>query len=169
MLSYNRYVFCNAVLAPALLILPALSAQSPAQHHAVVEWYAELSAARNPASGAQAQTVQTRATGKVTVDVDFPHKTVTFHVDVKDISDVAKIEVRSDLSSGELAGPTILTIYDAHDGPFTGSLTKTVTGKAFDYVTAPILNSRAGIVITTGTNPDGEITGQIVMHKRYEK
>jgi len=154
-------------LVPALLILPALSAQSPAQHHAVVEWYAELSPARNPARGAQALTVQTRATGKVTVDVDFPRKTVTFHVDVKDISGIAKIEVRADLSPGDLAGPTIFTIYDAHDGPFAGSLTRTVTGKAFEYVATPILNSRAGIVITTDKNPDGEITGQIVMHKRY--
>lgn len=168
MRGYKRCVFCNAVLAPVLLILPALSAQPPAQHHAVIEWNAELSPARNPARGARALTVRTRATGKVTVDVDFPSRTVTFHVDVKDISGVAKIEVRSDLSSRDLAGPTIFTIYDAHDGPFTGSLTRTVTDKAFEYVATPILNSRAGIVITTGTNPDGEITGRIVMHKRYE-
>ena len=168
MLSDRRYVFCKAVLVPALLILPALSTQSSAQHHAIVEWYAELSPARNPARGTQALTVQTRGTGKVKVDIDFPRKTVTFHVDAKDISGIGKIEVRADVSPGDLAGPTLLTIYDAHDGPFTGSLTRTATGQAFEYVATPILNSRAGIVITTDKNPDGEITGQIVMHKRYE-
>ena len=168
MLSYKRYVFCPAVLVPALLVLPALSPQSFAQHHAVVEWYADLSPARIPSRGAQALTVQTRATGRVTVDVDFPRKTVTFHVDAKDISGVGKIEVRADSSPGDLAGPAIFTIYDAHDGAFKGSLTKTVTGQAFEFVATPILNSRAGIVVTTDKNPDGEITGQIVMHKHYE-
>ena len=168
MLSYTRYVVSKAVLVPALLVLPALSTPSFAQHHAVVEWYADLSPARIPSRGAQALTVQTRATGKVAVDVDFPRKTVTFHVDAKGISGVGKIEVRADSSPGDLAGPTIFTLYDAHDGPFTGSLTKTVTGQAFEYVATQILNSRAGIVITTDKNPDGEITGQIVMHKRYE-
>ena len=171
MLSCRRCLFCKTVSLSALLILSALStqthlsAQQSAQHHAAIEWYAEL-APSSTADGAQASTVQTRATGKVTVTVDFPKQTLTFHIEAKDISGVGKIEVRTDLTRSDAAGSPIFTIY-AHDGPFTGSLTKTVTGQAFEHLATPILNSRAWIVITTDKNPDREIAGKIIMHKHY--
>jgi CHRD domain-containing protein len=169
MFNRTRHVFRNAVMPPAVLIFSALSTQLFAQHGAIVEWYADLSPARNEALGAHASNVQTRATGKVTVEVDFPSKTVTFHVNTKNMAGVDKIELRSYLSSGQLAKPAIFTIYDAREGSFTESLTKTVKGAAFEQVATQILNGVAGILVTTDKNPDGEISGKIVMHKHYRR
>jgi hypothetical protein len=159
---------CCAALA-ALLLLAALTEPSTAQHHAIVEWFADLSPAPHAAQGPPVLGAKSRLMGRVTVAVDFPHQTITFHVDAKNIPGIGKIEVRTNRSRGDYGGPSIFTIYDANDGPFTGSLTKTVGGAAFTYVATPILNSRAAIVIVTHANPDGEIAGAIVMHKRYEK
>jgi hypothetical protein len=163
-------VVCKALLmaAPILAIHASLS-QSVTTHHAVVEWYADLSAARKVEKGTEPERVATRATGRVTAAVDFPHQTITFHVDAKGISGVKKIEVRADNSQGDAAGPAIFTIYDAHDGPFTGSLTRAATGPVFTYVATPILNGRAAIVIASDAYPDGEIVGKIEMHKHYAK
>ena len=105
----------------------------------------------------------------MTVDVDFPRKTVTFHVDTKNISGVNKIELRSYSARDLLGKQVIYTIYDAHEGAFSGSLVKTVTGAAFEQVARPIVNSLAAIVVTTDRNPDGEIAGKIVMHKRHPR
>jgi hypothetical protein len=159
---------CKALLiAASILVIHTSLSQSLPQHHAVVEWYADLSAARKVVKGTERATVDTRATGRVTAAVDFPRQTVTFHVDAKGISRVRKIEVRADNSQGDSAGPSIFTIYDAHDGPFKGSLTRTAAGSVFTYVATPILNSRAAIVITSDAYPDGEIVGKIEMHKHY--
>jgi hypothetical protein len=156
----------------AVSIIPALRAQTPAHNHAIVEWYADLSPAKspkNPSQGMQARLVQTPSTGTVTTSFDFDHRTVTFHVEAKDIPGVRTIEVRTVRSHGELGGPTIFTLYDSHDGPFSGTLTKSVTGQSFTQVATPILNGQAAVVVTTEANPDGEIAGMIAMHKRYEK
>jgi hypothetical protein len=163
-----RYAPLFAALA-VLPIISALSAQTPAHNHAIVEWYADLSGAKDASLGVRAQAVQTRATGKVTASFDFDHQAVTFNVEAKGITGVEKIEVRAARSRGDLSGPAIITIYDSRDGPFTGALTKTVTGRSFTQVSTPIINGQAAVVITTHTHPDGEIAGFIVMHKRYEQ
>jgi len=159
------------VMRPTVVTLLALATHLSAQHaqHAIVEWYADLSPAKASTVGARAAIVQTSATGRVTVDVDFPRKTVTFHVDTKNISGVNKIELRSYSARDLLGKQVIYTIYDAHEGAFSGSLVKTVTGAAFEQVARPIVNSLAAIVVTTDRNPDGEIAGKIVMHKRHPR
>jgi CHRD domain len=148
-----------------LVIAMRLLAQ-PAQH-AIVEWYADLSAARASTVGARAAIVPTSATGRVTVEVDFPRRTVTFHVDTKNLSGVNKIELHTYSAPNLLRKQAIYTVYDSSEGSFSGSMVKSVTGAAFDQVATPIVNSLAAIVVTTVRNPDGEIAGKIVMHKRH--
>jgi hypothetical protein len=169
MLSRTRYV-CRASLVAlsSLAILAAFNGPSSAQHNAMVEWAANLSPAKKPDHDAHALTVQTQAKGTVTVEVDFPHQTVTFHVDTKELSGVKKIELRAINPVGNFGGPTLFVIYDIREGPFTGLLTRTVGGPAFTSVVTPILDERAGVVISTDANPDGEIDGKITMRKRYE-
>ena len=158
-------------MRPTLVTLLALATQLLAQHaqHAIVEWYADLSPAKASTVGARAPIVPTTATGRVTVEVDFPGKTVTFHVETKNLSGVSKIELRTYSARDLLGKQAIYTIYDAQEGAFSGSLVKSVTGVAFDQVATPILNSLAAIVIKTDKNPDGEIAGKIVMHKRQPR
>ena len=155
------------VVCFALAMIPVLNGQMPAHSHAIVDWYANLTGATD-ASALQADTVRTRATGKATASFDFDRQAVTFNVEAKDIRGVQKIEVRSSRVRGDLSGPTIFTIYDSHDGPFTGSVSKTVTGPAFKQITTPIVNGQSVVVICTVTYPDGEIASSIGMHKRYE-
>ena len=158
-------------MRPIVVTLLALATPLLAQHaqHAIVEWYADLSPAKASTVGARAAIFQTNATGRVTVNVDFPNKTITFHVDTKNMSGVDKIELRTYSARDLLGKQAIYTIYDAHDGAFSDSLVKSVTGTAFDQLAKPILNSLAAIVVTTDKNPDGEIAGKIVMHKRHPK
>jgi hypothetical protein len=157
------------VMRPTVVTLLALATPLLAQHaqHAIVEWYADLSQAQASTVGARAPIVQTKAAGRVTVEVDFPEKTLTFHVDMKNIVGVSKIELRNYSARDLLAKQAIYTIYDAHEGAFSGSLVKSVTGPAFDQVATPILNSLAAVVVSTEKNPDGELAGKIVMHKRH--
>jgi hypothetical protein len=155
-------VVAQACLAMFLIgFLPARAQQ----HHAVVEWYAELTA---PAKD-EAAALKHRPFGRVTVTVDFPRRVVIFHTDIKErLAGLRRIEVRTDRARGDFGGPAVFTIFDAHEGRLAEAATRTVEGAAFDYVATPILNSRAAIAITTEAHPDGEIVGQIVMHKRYE-
>jgi hypothetical protein len=157
------------VMRQTVVTLLALATQLLAQHaqHAIVEWYADLSPAQASTVGARAPVVQTTAAGRVMVEVDFPSKTVMFHVNAKNIAGVSKIELRTYSARDLLAKQAIYTIYDAHQGAFSGSLVKSVTGPAFDQVATPILNSLAAVVVETEKNPDGELAGKIVMHKRH--
>ena len=158
---YGRLRFlCSArVVTRAMLAIFLLSAASVrAQHHAMVEWYADLT---EPAAAAS-------DIGRVAVIVDFPHRTVTFHTTIKHLVGLRRIEVRTDTARADFGGPAIFTIYDAHEGRFASGSTRTVEEPRFSDVATPILNSRAAIAIATDAHPDGEVVGQIVMHKRYE-
>jgi hypothetical protein len=147
-----RFVGKTPFLALAILLVAAPSLR--AQHHAMVEWYADL-------TEPETSVTPSRDIGRVTATVDFPHQTVTFHTMIKDPSGLRRVEVRS-------ASGAIFTIFDAHEGRFTGESTRTAEGAAFSNVATPILNSQAAVAITTDTHPDGEVVGQIVMHKHYE-
>jgi hypothetical protein len=149
---------------PAILLISAASVR--AQHHAMVEWYADLAVP----SAARGDTSVTHSSdfGRVTVTVDFPHRTVTFHTTLKDLVGLRRIEVRTGTAPGDAAGPAIFTLYDAREGRFAGESTRTVEGSRFSQVATPILNSQAEIVIATDAHPDGEVVGQILMHKHYE-
>jgi len=160
-LCKTRFVVRAAL---AILLISAPSVQ--AQHHAIVEWYADLT---EPAAvHGEPSAAHSRDIGKVTVIVDFPHRTVTFHTTIKEFVGLRRIEVRTDRARGDFAGPAIFTIYDAREGRLAGSSTRTAEGATFSFVATPILNSRAAIAITTDAHPDGEVVGRIVMHKRYE-
>jgi hypothetical protein len=149
------------------LVLSLSSTPTWAQPMAMVDWAADLKPAKAPPRDARALMVQTPATAKVTVDVDDARRTLIFHVTASHLSGVDRIELRTVRPQDDFAGPTVFTIYDHRDGPFTGSLTRTVSGPAFASVAAPILNSQAGVVISTDANPDGELAGKILMHKHY--
>jgi hypothetical protein len=149
-----------------LAIFLILASSVRAQHHAIIEWYADLTAP-TPVRG-DASAAHSRDIGRVTVTVDFPRRIVTFHTSIKDLVGLRRIEVRTDRARGDFGGPAIFTLYDAHEGRFAGVSTRTVEGAAFSYVATPILNSRAAIAIATDAHPDGEVVGRIVMHKRYE-
>jgi len=164
-----RYAALTFILATAALTLaPAAHGQAPtpAHNHSIVEWYADLTGAKD-SSLLHAEAVQTKATGKALVSFDFDHQTATFTVEAKDLVGVQKIEVRTTRTRGDLSGPALLTIYDSHDGPFTGTATKTVSGPTFNHVATPITNDQASVVIYTEAHPAGEIAGTITMHKRY--
>ena len=139
-------------VALAILLIPTASLR--AQHHAMVEWYADL-------TEPETSVTHLRDIGRVTVTVDFTHQTVTFHTTIKNLAGLRRVEVRTD--SG-----TIFTLYDAHDGRFKGESTRIAEGAAFANVATPILNSQAAIALATDAHPDGEVVGQIVMHKHYE-
>jgi hypothetical protein len=151
---------------------PNSSAQTAPQNHpmamAIVEWSADLSGAKDSSVGARELAVQTRATGKVTATFDSDHKTITFQGQAKNIAGIAKIELRASRSAGDLSGPALLTLFDAHDGPFKGTFSKTVTSESFSRVAAAITNGGAAVVVTTAAHPDGEIAGFFVMHKHYQ-
>jgi hypothetical protein len=153
----------------AIFIVPLFGAEPPAHDRAIVEWYAKLAPYKNSSPRTRATFAETQATGRVMASFDFEHQIITFHVEAKDLPKVGKIEVRAAGSSGDFIGPTIFTIYDSHDGPFTGSLTRVVPSQFFKHVATPILNGQAAVVVSTDSNPDGEIAGVISMYKRYEK
>ena len=170
MISAYATRICRTTLLVAAFLLPAsfvFSAQtSPHRTHAIVDWSADLTGTKD-ASGVM-EAVQTRASGKATASVDFDHQSITFNVAAKDITGVRKIEVREARSKGDLSGPTIFIIYDSHDGPFNGSVTKAVPEPLFKHVATPVANGQAVVVVSTTAHPDGEIAGPIRMHKSYE-
>jgi len=152
----------HAALAVFLISASAVRAQ----HHAIVEWYADL--AEPAAARGNAPVAHSSDIGRVTVTVDFTRQTVTFHTVIKNLVGLRRIEVRTDSAPGNSGGPAIFTLYDAHEGRFAGESTRKAEGAAFSTVATPILNSSAAIAIATDAHPDGEVVGQIVMHKRYE-
>jgi hypothetical protein len=152
----------------SVLMIPTLSAQAPAQNHAMIEWSADLSGARDSSWGAQRPTVQTPAAGKLTASFDFDHKIVTFQGQAKNIAGVSRIELRTTRSKGDLSGPVLVTLFDFHDGPFTGTFAKTVSSESFMRVATAITNGEAAVVVATDAHPDGEIAGFIEMHKHYQ-
>jgi hypothetical protein len=162
-----RFLGTTRTVTRATLAIFLISASSvQAQHHAMIEWYADLT---EPAAlRGDASTPKVREIGRVTVIVDFPHRTVTFHTTIKGLVGLRRIEVRTNTASGEFGGPALFTIYDAHEGRFASGSTRTVEEPRFSDVATPILNSRAAIAIATDAHPDGEVVGQIVMHKHYE-
>ena len=163
----SRFLGTAHFLSRATLAIFLISAASVrAQHHAIVEWYADLT--EPGLVRGEPSTAHARDIGRVTVTVDFPHRTVTFHTALKDLVGVRRIEVRTDRARGDFGGPAILTLFDAHEGRLTATSTRTVEEEMFSYVATPILNSRAAIAIETDAHPDGEVVGRIVMHKHYE-
>jgi len=72
-------------LLSALFINPTSGAQTPPQNHAMIDWSADLSAAKDSSRGARALAVQTPATGTVTASLDSDHHTITFQGQVKNI------------------------------------------------------------------------------------
>jgi len=153
----------------AFFIIPTLGAQAPPQSHAMIEWSADLSGAKDSSLGLQEKAVQTPATGKVTASFDFDHQTITFQGQVKNIVGVSRIELRAARSTGDLSGPVLVTLFDARDGPFTGTFIKTVPSQSFTQIAAAINNGQAAVVVTTSAHPDGEIAGFILMHKYYQR
>ena len=103
-----------------LAVLLVSTSSVRAQHHAIVEWYAELT---EPATvRGDVSIAHSRDIGRVTVIVDFPHQTVTFHTVIKDLVGLRRIEVRADDANGAAGGPAIFTIYEAHEGRFAGDV-----------------------------------------------
>jgi len=164
----NVLLFVPAAAWIALLFVAA-TGQGVAGNHSSAEWSADLTGSSKAsvlrADGLQPLNMKTAASGKASVTFDFEHQFVTVHVDAKDIADVRAIELRSTRERGDLNGPTILTIYDSSEGPFTGSATKTAQGADFKQVATPIVNGQSLVVIRTAAHPDGEIAGVISMHK----
>jgi hypothetical protein len=145
----------------------AFTQASEHRTHGVVEWYADLTGAKDT-SGVLADAVRTPATGKATVSFDFNNQTAIFTVEAREIKDVQKIELRSARARGDISGPTLLTLYDAKEGPFPGKVTQTVVHQVFNQIKSPVLNGQGVVVITTKAHPDGEVAGIITMHKHYE-
>jgi hypothetical protein len=159
----------HASLAVALGVVSAalvLSQQSGQNTQAVVEWSANLTGAKD-ASLPLAEAVQTPATGKATAVFDFEHKSLTLTVAAENISGVQQVQLRTARSRGDLSGPIISTIYDFHDGAFTGSVSKIISGSDFTRIATSILNGQDVVVVTTEAHRDGEIAGPILMHKSY--
>jgi hypothetical protein len=164
---FMRFLGITRAVGQATLATLLISASSVrAQHHAMVEWYADL--AEPAAVGGGASTSNARDIGRITVTMDFPNRIVTFHTTIKGLVGLRRIEVRTDTAGSDFGGPAIFTIYDAHEGRFAGASTRTVEEPRFSDVATPILNGRAAIAIATDAHPDGEVVGQIVMHKHYD-
>jgi tRNA threonylcarbamoyladenosine modification (KEOPS) complex Pcc1 subunit len=165
MSPHPKYSLC-LIFAAAWIAAPE---HAFADSHSSVEWSADLTgsseASVRHADGLQPLNLKTMASGKASVAFDFEHQVVTLHVEAKDIANVRAIQLRSSRERGDLNGPTIMTIYESNDGPFTGSASKTVKGPDFNQVATPIVNGQSVVVICTAAHPDGEIAGVISMHK----
>jgi len=83
----------------ALAIFMTAASTVRAQHHAIVEWYADLA---EPTAAAPGNTSVARSNdiGRATVTVDFTHQTVTFHTVIKNLLGLRRIEVRADSVPG---------------------------------------------------------------------
>lgn len=148
-----------------------LSGASPA-HACELEivWKADLSGSR------LTPPLQTPATGTAAIKFDFVHPGAMVQVDTKNLRDARAVEVHVSRSYSDHAGPTVLTLYSAANGPLPVALTKRVTdadiqkqaslkiGTLADLVQA-VLNDRAYVLVTTQAHPEGELSGFITMHK----
>jgi len=163
----SRWWFALAVFAAIFSGHPCLIGQtdtggmSNTERMAVVTWSADLSGKR------EIPSVVTNATGKAGFVFDFSNHEVTVNLVTHDIQDVQRVELRLRRSAHDASGPILITVYEAKDGPFNATLTKTFSAKHFEELATVILNGRAIVTVSTKSHPDGEITGRVQMHKSY--
>src|SRR5437763_1724493 len=116
------------LVAAMLFFVPQMPAQQSdeSERTAVITWSADL-LGRN-----ESPAVQTSATGKAEFHFDFDHQTVTVQVDIQNLDNISKIQLRPEHSRKDIKTPALLTIYDASkDGEFKNPFTKTIDGEAF--------------------------------------
>ncbi|HXB20957.1 MAG TPA: CHRD domain-containing protein [Candidatus Solibacter sp.] len=162
MLFWSRYL---VLVAAILLFSPQMQGQQddPSARTEVVTWSADL-LGRNTSPA-----VQTPATGKAEFSFDFDHQTVTIQVDIQNLDNISKIQLRPEHSRKDIKSPVLLTIYDASkDGEFKHPLTKTINGEAFSKIAEVVLNYEGIVEVSTKSHPNGEIAGLVEMHKSYK-
>ncbi|HEV2960854.1 MAG TPA: CHRD domain-containing protein [Candidatus Angelobacter sp.] len=161
MLTLSR----GLLLAAAMLFFaPLMPAQQsdPSERTAVVTWSADL-LGRN-----ESPAVQTPATGKAEFSFDFDHQTVTIQVDIQNLDNISKIQLRPEHSRKDIKTPALLTIYDASkDGDFKHPFIKTINGEAFNKIAQVVLNYEGVVEVSTKSHPNGELAGLVEMHKTY--
>jgi hypothetical protein len=129
----------------------------------IVTWSADL-LGRNTSP-----VVQTAGTGKVEFSFDFDHQIVTVQVDIQNLDNISKIQLRPEHSRKDIKTPALLTIYDASkDGDFKHPLTKTINGEAFNKIAEVVLNYEGVVEVSTKSHPNGELAGLVEMHKSYK-
>ena len=156
---------CLVLVTAILLFSPQMPAQQgdPSERTAVVTWSADL-LGRN-----ESPAVQTAATGKAEFSFDFDHQTVTIQVDIQNLDNISKIQLRPEHSKKDIKTPALLTIYDASkDGEFKHPLTKTINGEAFNKIAEVVLNYEGLVEVSTKAHPNGELAGLVEMHKSYK-
>jgi hypothetical protein len=135
----------------------------PSARDAVITWSADL-LGRN-----ESPVVQTAATGKAEFSFDFDHHTVTINVDIQNLENVSKIQLRAEDARKDIKAPVLLTIYDAaKHGEFKHPLTKTVNGEAFNKIAEVVLNYEGIVEVFTKSHPNGALAGLVEMHKSYK-
>lgn len=135
----------------------------PSERNEVVTWSADL-LGKN-----ESPAVQTSAMGKVEFSFDFDHQTAMVKIDVQNLDNVSKIQLRPAHSKKDPRTPALLTIYDAaKDGEFKHPFTKTIDGEAFNKIAQVVLNYEGVVEVSTKSHPNGEIAGLVEMHKSYK-
>jgi hypothetical protein len=135
----------------------------PSARAEVVTWSADL-LGRN-----ESPAIQTAGTGKAEFSFDFDHQTVTIQVDIQNLDNISKIQLRPEHSRKDIKAPVLLTIYDASkDGEFKHPLTKTINGEAFSKIAEVVLNYEGIVEVSTKSHPNGELVGLVEMHKSYK-
>ena len=156
---------CLVLVAAVLLFSAQMPAQQsdPSERTAVVTWSADL-LGRN-----ESPAVQTAATGKAEFNFDFDHQTVTIQVDIQNLDNISKIQLRPEHSRKDAKTPVLLTIYDASkDGEFKHPFMKTINGEAFNKIAQVVLNYEGVVEVSTKSHPNGELAGLVEMHKTYK-
>jgi len=163
MLTWSgRLILVASVLFVCCAPMPAQETD-PSERNAVVTWSADL-LGKN-----ESPAVQTPATGKAEFSFDFDHQTALVQVDVQNLDNISKIQLRPAHSKKDLKTPPLLTIYDAaKDGEFKHPLTKTIDGEAFNKIAQVVLNYEGVVEVFTKSHPNGEIAGVVEMHKTYK-
>lgn len=154
----------GGALCLAGLALPARACEL------VIVWKADLS------RSGLAPAVQTPAMGTAAIQFDFVHPGATVQVDAKNVQNVRSVTLHVSRSYTDHAGPTVLTLYSAADGPLPAALTRRVSEADLRKQTNPkintfadlvqaVLNGRAYVTVATKTHPEGELSGFITMRK----
>ena len=149
------------LLAALCLALPTPPARAC---ELAIVWKADLSGSAKMSMGTAA------------IQFDLTHPGATVQVDTKNLNGVQAIDLRVSRSYADHAGPTVISIYQAAEGPLPVSLTKRVTDADLQKQTSPkivdlsdvvqaVLNHRAYVVVVTKDHPEGEWSGFITMHK----
>ncbi len=164
MLRWSRCVILIAAVVLAFSSrMPAQETTDPSERNEVLTWSADL-LGKN-----ESPVVQTSASGKAEFSFDFDHQTVMVQVDVQNLDNISKIQLRPAHSKKDLKTPALLTIYDAaKDGEFKHPFTKTVDGEAFNKIAQVVLNYEGVVEVSTKSHPNGEIAGLVEMHKTYK-